>query len=105
MMGQQAALQHAKGLMDAGMSAGDANVEMIRMIGVRFIGKTDKDTRKALMLAVSDGRLGHLKKDGLRPEAFFHPNSKANAMEQRDAKARESIQAIASVMVHHADLI
>lgn len=100
MTGQQAALDYARNLIDAGMSVGDANVEVVRMMGVRFMGRMDRDVRNALMQGVKDGRLEHLKKDGLRPEVFFHPNSRANAIAQRDAQVRKSIQAIAKVMAH-----
>jgi len=39
-----------------------------------------------------------LKKDGRKPEAFFHPNSKWKAMEARDKHERETLEAVAKVM-------
>lgn len=36
-MDQQQALQYARGMMDNGMSAADANVALVRMIGVRQV--------------------------------------------------------------------
>ena len=98
MMSQQAALEYAKDMMDDGMSAEDANVEIVRMMGVRLVkGKIDAQTRKALNAAVRDGRLGHLNKDGLRPEAYYHPNAKGHAIEMRDREAHASIQAVKDV--------
>ena len=95
MTNQQTALENAKALMQSGMSAAEANVELIRMMGVRIIGgRIDRDTRRALMDAVKAGKLGHLKKDGLKPEAFFHPNSIWNAKEERSKIFNQSVRAI-----------
>jgi hypothetical protein len=97
MMGQQQALQYAKGLIDGGMSVADANVELVRMMGVRLVNKLDRGTRAALMAGVKDGRLGRLAKDGLKPEAFFHPNAIWTAKEKRNKAAHEAVQAIRAV--------
>jgi hypothetical protein len=98
MMGQQQAIDCARGLIDSGMSAAEANVEVVRMQGVRIvIAKIDRQTRSALMQAVKAGRLGHLAKDGLKPEAFFHPNSLWSAKEERSAIANAAIRAIQKV--------
>lgn len=95
MMNQQSALEAAKGMMDNGMSLDDANVEIVRMMGVRIVtGGFDRRTRSALMQGVKDGRLGHLKKEGMKPEAFFHPNSIWNAKEERSKIANAGIRAI-----------
>ena len=100
MMGQQQALQYAKGLMDAGMSAADANVELVRMQGISVMaGKLTRDLRSALMAAVKDGRIGHLKKDGLKPEVFFHPNSEDNARSARNKAACQAIEAIKATCI------
>lgn len=96
-MDQQQALQYAKGLIDGGMSVADANVELVRMMGVRLVGRLDRATRSALMAGVKDGRLGHLAKDGLKPEAFFHPNSIWNAKEERTKIANAAIRALQAV--------
>lgn len=96
-MDQQQALQYAKGLMDSGMSAADANVELVRMIGVRLVGRMDASHRAALMGAVKTGRLGRLAKDGAKPEAFFHPNAEATAREQRNAAAAATVRALLAV--------
>lgn len=99
MTGQQAALDYARDLMEKGMSLDDANVAVVRMMGVRLVGKMDRRTRNALMAGVKDGRLGHIKKEKLKPEAFFHPNAICKAKDMRNAEANAAIRAIASVFV------
>lgn len=97
-MDQQQALQYAKGLIDGGMSVADANVELVRMMGVRIVsGSLDRATRTALMAGVKDGRLGRLPKDGIKPEAFFHPNSIWNAKDERTKIANAAIRALRAV--------
>lgn len=97
-MDQQQALQHAKALMERGMSVADANVELVRMMGVRIVtGGFDRATRAALMAGVKDGRLGRLAKDGIKPEAFFHPNAIWSAKEERNKIANAAIRALRAV--------
>ncbi len=94
-MDQQSAMESAKGMMDNGMSIDDANIEIVRLMGVRIVtGGLDRRTRSALMTGVKEGRIGHLKKDGLKPEVFFHPNSLWNAKEERSKIANAGIRAI-----------
>lgn len=95
MTNQTTALQIARGMIENGMSVADANVEVVRMMGVRIVsGKIDKGTRSALVAAVKTGRIGHLKRDGLKPEAFFHPNAESAAKEERSKIANAGIRAI-----------
>ena len=90
-MDQQQAPQYAKG-----MSVADANVEVVRMVGVRLVkSKLDRATRAALMAGVKAGKIGRLPKDGHKPEAFFHPNSIWNAKEARQKVANDVIRAVA----------
>jgi len=97
-MDQQQALQYAKGLIDSGMSVADANVELVRMVGVRIVsGGMDRATRSALMAGVKSGRIGRLAKDGMKPEALFHPNSLWNAKEERARIANAAIRALQAV--------
>ena len=89
------AIDYAQDMMAKGMSAGEANVEVVRMIGVQIVhGKMRKETRAALNAAVKDGRLGHLPKQGLRPEAYYHPSSRGNAIDARERAYCSSIKAI-----------
>ena len=82
-------------MVENGMSVADANAEVVRMMGVRVVsGKIDRGTRSALLEAVKAGRLGHLKRDGLKPETFFHPNAESAAREERSRIANAGIRAI-----------
>ena len=96
-MNQQEAIQYAKGMIDGGMSAADANVELVRMVGVKVCTGLDRSTRSALMAGVKDGRIGRLAKDGAKPEVFFHPNSVWRAKEVRNAAASSAVRALLSV--------
>ncbi len=65
---------------------------MVQMEGIRVIvGKIPSDVRKALNEAVKAGKLGHLKKKGLRPEIYHHINARARALESQERIFRESI--------------
>jgi hypothetical protein len=104
MMCLQAATEKAQDMLYKGELADTAaaNVEIVRMMGVRIVSKIPSDTRKALNAAVKEGRLGRLKKDGLKPEAYFHPNSKHIALDMRNRQARDSAQSISKVCVPHS---
>ena len=77
MTGQQAAFDQVRYLMSIGqIQANQANVEIVRIMGVRLIeARITRAVRTELNRAVKSGRLGHLPKDGLMPEAYFHPKS------------------------------
>ncbi len=93
------AVQRAQGLQELGQLDCGPNVAVVRMMGVRLVkGKIPASVRKELNAAIKEGKIGHLKKEGLKPEAYFHPNSKFKAMEDRDREASESIQAISKVV-------
>lgn len=98
-MDQQSALAYARGIMDAGSSADDANIELVRMQGVRICtGKIPRQVRNALMSGVKSGRLGHFGKDGFKPEVFFHPNSEQRARHERNLIALSSINSIKKIL-------
>lgn len=81
------------------------NVEMILAEGVRAIrGTIPREVRKELMAAVKLDALGHMKKDGLKPEVFFHPDHKNWANAKRDLDAAYSARCIAGVLVPFRDL-
>ena len=93
------ALDYAKDKMQQGLLTADqANVFVVQMMGVRVIeGPILSTVRKALNAAVKAGELGHIKKDGLRPEAYHHKNGRANALTERDRIFREKTATIKSV--------
>jgi hypothetical protein len=100
MMDLHSATEKARNMLSDGLLSDltEANIEIVRMMGVRIItGRVPADSRKALNAGVKSGKLGKLKKDGLKPEAYFHPNSKANAIAARNKIAAQSIAAIQSV--------
>ena len=102
MMDQKRAAEYAKGKLERGelKSVAEANVEIVRMMGVLIVaGRLGKDVRSALSAGVKNGKIGHLPKKGLLPEAFFHPNARATALEMRQEIAYESIQGIKKVVV------
>ena len=56
-------------------STSEANVQMVLWNRFRLIkNRVPKDIRDSLNKAVKEGRLGHLKKDGHKPECYFHPD-------------------------------
>ncbi len=75
------------------------NVEMILAQGSRVVrGSIPAQVRKELRAAVKAGALGHLKKDGLKPEIFYHPDHKHGAIERQKREAEYSIKCIATVI-------
>lgn len=75
------------------------NVANILAGGTRVIrGRVPAAVRAELRKAVKDGVLGRLKKDGLKPEVFFHPDRKNGALERQAREAAYSVSCIAGVM-------
>jgi len=75
------------------------NVEGILSQATRVVrGRIPFSVRQELMNAVRAGVLGHLKKDGLKPEMFFHPDHRQGAIERQASEAAYSISCIASVI-------
>lgn len=66
-------------------------------------GKITAQVRKELAAAVRDGVLGHLKRDGLKPEIFFHPDHKNGAIDRQKREALYSVQCISGVIAHGAE--
>lgn len=81
------------------------NVSAILAQGVRIVGgKVPAAVRKELRVAVKAGVLGHLPKDGLKPEAFYHPNNRNSAVWMRDNHAKYAVGCIAKVVGANNDL-
>jgi hypothetical protein len=75
------------------------NVTAILAQGVRFIqGTVPREVRRELMEAVKLKALGHLKKDGLKPETFFHPDKLHEARRRQAEEAEYAVKCIATVM-------
>lgn len=75
------------------------NVEQILAQASRVIrGRIPAQVRKELAAAVKAGVLGHLKRDGLKPEIFFHPDHKNGAKERQAREAAYAIECIKKVV-------
>jgi len=98
MTSYQNALDYAKDQIQQGkISHLQANVLIVQMMGVRVIeGKIPREVRKTLNEAVKNGELGHLKKDGLKPEIYHHKNARTNALDERQRIALASAEIIKS---------
>lgn len=80
------------------------NVELIRAQATRVInGSMPAQVRKELMDAVKRGLLGRLKKDGLKPEIFFHPDHKNGAIARQNSEAAYAVGCIAGVVAGGAE--
>lgn len=99
-MSTQNDIERLKDLMNTqGLSAEEANIELVRLIRFRMITTTvPVQIRRALNAAVKDGRLGHMKKDGHKPEAYYHPTFEYLAIEARNKRARGAIESLAGVI-------
>lgn len=93
------AAEKAKDMLDKGELPDRAAyyVLIVQMMGARLVTSLTADERRALNAAVKAGKLGHLKRDGRKPEAYFHINGKARALQLRDDHHREVDAAVASV--------
>lgn len=81
------------------MTAEQANFEMVRMERVRVVrGSIPAQIRKSLNNAVKSGELCHKKKEGRKPEVYYHPNFEHLANEARNRAERETLEALARVM-------
>lgn len=75
------------------------NVANILVRATRVIrGRVPAQVRAQLRMAVKDGVLGHLPKDGLKPEIFFDPNHKHGAIERQLREAQYSVSCISKVV-------
>ena len=80
------------------MSAAEANVEMVRARRVLLVtSRIPADVRKALNDAVKRGYLGHSKKEGRKPEAYFHPTFDYLAKAERNEHERSVARALLAI--------
>lgn len=80
-----------------------ANVDMVLAERVRIIsGKVPQSVRQSLNQAVRDKVLGHMPKDKLMPEVYYHPAFRDMAVEARWQIARSSIDRISGVVAHES---
>lgn len=80
------------------LTASEANVEQVRMSRVYLVaGRIPSGVRSALNEAVKKGKLCHIKKDGHKPEAYYHPEFDYMVAGKRNAVARQVLAAVAKV--------
>lgn len=80
----------------------EANVKKVQCQRVLLVrGRIPAQVRRALNAAVKNGQLGHYKKNGHEPEAYFHPNFAYMARDERRAHALRIKTATLSVQVPH----
>lgn len=80
------------------------NVTNILIQATRVVrGPIPAQVRAELRKAVKAGVLGHLKRDGLKPEIFFHPDHKHGAIQRQKDEAAYSIKCIAGAMLTGAE--
>ena len=98
-MSLQSALVEVKDALEKGeIDWPEKNIFLVQLMGVRIVnGPMPREVRSELMAGVKSGKIGRLPKDGLKPEAFFHKNAKADALEIRARIAGDSIEAIRKV--------
>lgn len=81
------------------ITADQANVEMVLAARFRIITNSiPRKTRKALNEAVKNGVLGHVEKDGLKPEVYYHPNFDYLARAERTQIEKETINTLCRVL-------
>ncbi|MEK3887304.1 hypothetical protein [Bacillus sp. FSL K6-3431] len=99
-MRNQNSIEWLKDQMDLGkMTAEEANVELVRMERVRMIiNSIPAQIRKSLNEAVKSGYLCRKKKDGRKPEVYYHPNFEHLANEERHRAERETLEALAGIV-------
>ncbi|NJJ38569.1 hypothetical protein [Paenibacillus apii] len=79
------------------ITADQANVEKVRMARVQVVNRLPADVRNALNDAVKEGKLCHKKKDGRKPEVYYHPNFEHLANEERNCAEKKILEALAAV--------
>lgn len=107
-MNRRAAVETVQGLKKRGELEGlGPNAYLVLLIGVELVTCSfPRDVRKELNAAVKMGRLGHLKKDGHKPEAYFHPNSRDEAIAQRNAREAHVLRSAKGVLaINHGGVV
>jgi len=93
-------LEYLKDMLQRGkMTADQANVEKVRMARVQVVNsRIPVEVRKALNAAVNNGQLSHKKREGRKPEVYYHPNFEHLANAERNRVERETLEALARVI-------
>ena len=105
-MSRQNDIEHLKDMMQKGeLTVDQANVQMVRDQRFRIVvNSLPAEVRKALNAAVKRGELGHMKKEGHKPECYFHPTFQYLAVAERNRREREVIQLRGTVTTRMSDI-
>ena len=82
------------------ITAEEANVELVRAARYRVVYRLPRQIRNWLNKAVKEKKIAHKKKEGLRPEIYYHPNFEhlANAELARiEEQSRKNINKVLTV--------
>lgn len=79
------------------MTAEDANMEKVLTQRVLVVKKLPKEARSALDKAVKSGNLRHKRKEGLKPEVYYHPSFEYLANFERNRAEQNTLAALAKV--------
>lgn len=106
-MARQNDIEHLQDLMQKGeLTADQANVQMVRNERFRMVvNSLPASLRKALNAAVRSGELGHMKKEGHKPECYFHPTFEYLAKAERLKREREVISIRGTATVCMSDIV
>jgi len=97
-MSKQNDREHLVDMMERGIiTAAEANVQAVRNDRFRVVHRLSRDARNALNAAVKRGELEHLKKDGMKPEVYYHPSFQYLAIEARNKAVNAGVNALKSV--------
>jgi len=81
------------------ITADQANVEKVKMVRVLIVSHLPSAVRKVLNKAVKSGELGHIKKDGRKPEVYFHPTFEYLVNGERNKYERKMIEAMKRICI------
>lgn len=92
-------IEHLQDMMQRGeLTADQANVKKVLMQRVLLVTtRIPANVRKALNEAVKSGELGHVKKDGHKPEAYYHPTFEYLVTGERNQHERDILNAVKRV--------
>ncbi|MFB5761125.1 hypothetical protein [Paenibacillus medicaginis] len=79
------------------MTADRANVEKVLMARVQIVKSLPAQVRSALNAAVKTGELCHKKREGRKPEVYYHPNFEHLANEERNRVEKQTLEALLRV--------
>jgi len=97
---EQNNFEHILDLHQRGVITTDqANVMKVKYNRVLVVSKLPAGVRSALNSAVKSGELAHMKKDGAKPEVYYHPSFRYLAVDARNKAVDELVKALKSTCI------